>query len=110
MSPTRRNCSNSSSGPRKTGSDSTNTFRIRHALTGRVAYVLEHRQPAVSKTACCWVMRWSGSDVTRQTIAEKRLSTAAWKETLAVLTLGMAHDFRNIMAGIHSLSESFLSQ
>jgi two-component system cell cycle sensor histidine kinase/response regulator CckA len=49
-------------------------------------------------------------DVTRQTIAEKRLSTAAWKETLAVLTLGMAHDFRNIMAGIHSLSESYLSQ
>ena len=49
-------------------------------------------------------------DVTRQTIAEKRLSTAAWKETLAVLTLGMAHDFTNIIAGIHSLSESFLAR
>jgi nitrogen-specific signal transduction histidine kinase len=49
-------------------------------------------------------------DVTRQTIAERRLSTAAWKETLAVLTLGMAHDFTNIIAGIHSLSESFLAQ
>jgi two-component system cell cycle sensor histidine kinase/response regulator CckA len=49
-------------------------------------------------------------DVTRQTIAEKRLSTAAWKETLAVLTLGMAHDFRNMMAGIHSLSESYLHE
>src|SRR5580658_6747689 len=23
----------------------TNTYRIRHALTGRVAYILEHRQP-----------------------------------------------------------------
>ena len=49
-------------------------------------------------------------DVTRQTIAERRLSAAAWKETLAVLTLGMAHDFTNIIAGIHSLSEQFLEQ
>jgi nitrogen-specific signal transduction histidine kinase len=49
-------------------------------------------------------------DVTRQTIAEKRLSSAAWKETLAVLTMGLAHDFSNVMAGIHSISESFLAQ
>jgi two-component system cell cycle sensor histidine kinase/response regulator CckA len=91
-------------------SDSTNTYRIRHALTGRVAYVLEHRQPTISQNGLLLGYEVAWLDVTRQTIAEKRLSTAAWKETLAVLTLGMAHDFRNIMAGIHSLSESFLSQ
>ncbi len=94
----------------QTGSDTTNTFRIRHAVTGRVAYILEHRQPTISQNGLLLSYEVVWLDVTRQTIAEKRLSTAAWKETLAVLTLGMAHDFRNIMAGIHSLSESYLSQ
>lgn len=88
----------------------TNTYRIRHAVTGRVAYILEHRQPAISQNGLLLGYEVVWLDVTRQTIAEKRLSTAAWKETLAVLTLGMAHDFTNIIAGIHSLSESFLSQ
>lgn len=94
----------------QTGSGVTNTFRIRHALTGKVAYILEHRQPTVSKNGLLFGYEVVWLDVTRQTIAEKRLSTAAWKETLAVLTLGMAHDFRNIMAGIHSLSETYHSQ
>ncbi len=93
----------------QTRSAVTNTYRIRHAVTGRVAYVLEHRQPAISKGGLLLGYEVVWLDVTRQTIAEKRLSTAAWKETLAVLTLGMAHDFTNIIAGIHSLSESFLS-
>ncbi len=93
----------------QTGAAITNTYRIRHAVTGRVAYILEHRQPAVSQNGLLLGYEVVWLDVTRQTIAEKRLSTAAWKETLAVLTLGMAHDFTNIIAGIHSLSESFLS-
>jgi signal transduction histidine kinase len=92
-----------------TGAAVTNTYRIRHAATGRVAYILEHRQPAISHNGLLLGYEVVWLDVTRQTIAEKRLSTAAWKETLAVLTLGMAHDFTNIIAGIHSLSESFLS-
>ena len=93
----------------QTGAAVTNTYRIRHAVTGRVAYILEHRQPAISRGGLLLGYEVVWLDVTRQTIAEKRLSTAAWKETLAVLTLGMAHDFTNIIAGIHSLSESFLS-
>ena len=92
-----------------TGVAVTNTYRIRHANTGRVAYILEHRQPAISQSGLLLGYEVVWLDVTRQTIAEKRLSTAAWKETLAVLTLGMAHDFTNIIAGVHSLSESFLS-
>jgi PAS domain S-box-containing protein len=88
----------------------TLTYRIRNTQTGRVAYVMEHRQPSVSRGGlvlgyeCVWL------DVTRQTLAEKRLSSAAWKETLSVLTMGLAHDFGNVMAGIHALSESFLEQ
>ena len=93
----------------QTAAPVTNTYRIRHALTGRVAYILEHRQPASSRNGLLLGYEVVWLDVTRQTIAEKRLSSAAWKETLAVLTLGMAHDFTNIIAGIHSLSESFLS-
>ena len=93
----------------QTGTAITNTYRIRHAGTGRVAYILEHRQPAISQSGLLLGYEVVWLDVTRQTIAEKRLLTAAWKETLAVLTLGMAHDFTNIIAGIHSLSESFLS-
>ena len=88
----------------------TNTFRVRHRKTGRVTYIMEHRQALTSLGGlllgyeCLWF------DVTRQTIAERRLSTAAWKETLAVLTMGLVHDFSNVMAGIHSLSESFVAQ
>ncbi|MBC8001459.1 MAG: PAS domain-containing protein [Opitutaceae bacterium] len=87
----------------------TNTVRLRHVVTGRISYVLEHRKPVISGGL---LLGYEGVwlDVTRQTIAEKRLSAASWKETLAVLTMGLAHDFGNIMAGIHSLSESFLDQ
>jgi signal transduction histidine kinase len=94
----------------QTGQAVTSTYRIRHALTGRVAYILEGRQPAISRNGLLLGFEVVWLDVTRQTIAERRLSAAAWKETLAVLTLGMAHDFTNIVAGIHSLSEQFLEQ
>jgi len=47
-------------------------------------------------------------DVTRQMVAERRLAGAAWKETLAVVTMGQAHDFGNILSGIHSLSDGYL--
>lgn len=86
------------------------TFRIRHAKTGRVVYLLEHRQAVVSSSELVLGYEGVWLDITRQVIAEKRLSSAAWKETLAVLTMGLAHDFSNIMAGILSLAESFLAQ
>jgi signal transduction histidine kinase len=88
----------------------TSTYRIRHVQTGQVAYVLEHRQAVVSPNGLLLGYEGVWLDVTRQTIAERRLSTAAWKETLGLVTMGLAHDFSNIMAGIHALSESFLTQ
>lgn len=88
----------------------TSRFRVRNAGSGRVNYVLEHRQPIVSGTGLLVGYEAVWLDVTRQTLAEKLLTSAAWKETLGVLTMGLAHDFSNVMAGIHSLSESFLSQ
>ena len=95
---------------RQSGRTFTSTYRVRHAQTGRVAYVMEHRQPHVSRGGLLLGYEGVWLDVTRQTIAEKRLSSAAWKETLSVLTMGLAHDFGNVMAGIHALSESFLEQ
>lgn len=88
----------------------TITYRIRHTLTGRVAYILEHRQATLSSTGLLLGYDGFWLDITRQTIAEKRLSSSAWKETLAVLTMGLAHDFSNIMAGILSLSETFQAE
>ncbi|MDX1950581.1 MAG: ATP-binding protein [Verrucomicrobiota bacterium] len=86
------------------------TYRIRHAQTGRITYVYEHREAIFSSNGLLLGYEGVWLDVTRQTIAEKRLSSAAWKETLAILTMGLAHDFSNIMAGILSLSEAFQAQ
>ncbi len=88
----------------------TTTFRLRHAVTGKISHLLEHRRAV--RTASGLLLAYEGVwlDITRQTIAERRLSAAAWKETLAMLTMGLAHDFNNILAGISALSESFLEQ
>lgn len=88
----------------------TTTYRIRHAVTGKVSYILEYRRASVSKSGM--VLGYDGVwlDITRQTIAEKRLSIAAWKETLALLTMGLAHDFNNLMSGILSLTELMIAQ
>jgi len=93
-----------------TGQACAATFRVRNLRTGKVSHVREHRRPIIGPTGLLsgYVGVWL--DVTRQTMAERMLSSAAWKETLAVLTMGLAHDFSNVMAGIHSLSESFANQ
>jgi PAS domain S-box-containing protein len=84
----------------------TTNFRIRHARSGRIAYVQEHRLALRSSEGVLLGFEGVWLDVTRQTIAERRLSTAAWRDTLAVLTMGLAHDFGNILAGIHALAET----
>jgi len=70
----------------QTGQAVTNTYRIRHALTGRVAYILEGRQPAMSRNGLLLGYEVVWLDVTRQTIAERRLSSPPGRR-LAVLTL-----------------------
>ena len=88
----------------------TSHFRIRHAQTGRVAYITEFRR--AQRDNAGRILRYEGFwlDETRLTLSERRLAAAAWKETLGLLTLGLAHDFNNVLAGILALSESFLSQ
>lgn len=83
------------------------TFRIKNQITGKISYILEHR---ISVYRGGLLVSYHGVwiDITRQMIAEKRLMGSAWKETLAALTMGLAHDFRNTMAGIASLSDTLM--
>jgi len=94
----------------RTLQSATGTHRVRNLVTRQIHHVLEHRQAVVTNGGVLLGYEGVWLDVTRQTLAEKRLSGAAWKETLSTITMGMAHDFGNVMAGIHSLSESFCSQ
>ncbi len=86
------------------------SLRIRHAISGRVSYVTEHRRALRDERGqvCGYAGFWD--DVTRQTLSERRLATAAWKETLGLLTLGLSHDFNNVLAGTLALAESYLTQ
>jgi PAS domain S-box-containing protein len=85
----------------------TSTYRIRHIQTGRVSYLWEHRQAVLSSNGLLLGYEGIWLDITRQTIAERRLLNMSWKENLGTLTMGLAHDFCNIMAGIVALSETF---
>ncbi|HHY84780.1 MAG TPA: PAS domain-containing protein [Verrucomicrobia bacterium] len=86
------------------------TYRVRHSRTGRVTYVWEHRQPVrngsgrIAGYECIWL------DVTRQTIAERRLLDMSWRENLVTLTMGLAHDFGNVMTAVVALGETFESE
>jgi len=88
----------------------TGTFRIRHKHTGRVTHVAEHRQPVLDAEGR--LLGWDGiwQDITRQVLTERRLIHTSWKENLGTLTMGLAHDFCNLMTGIVSLSESFRAE
>lgn len=88
----------------------TCSFRVRHQTTGRVAYISEFRRALRDESGGLRSYEGFWTDVTRQALAEKRLATAAWKETLGLLTLGLSHDFNNLLAGILGLSEAYLSQ
>ena len=85
----------------------TGMFRVRHIETGRVTYLWEHRQPVHSSNGLLLSYEGIWLDITRQTIAERRMLNMSWKENLGTLTMGLAHDFCNIMTGIISLSETY---
>ena len=86
---------------------SARTFRLRHIQTGKITYVWEHRRAI--RTGNGLVLGFEGIwlDITRQTIAERRLLNMSWRENLGLLTMGLAHDFCNVMTGIIGVSETF---
>lgn len=82
-------------------------YRIRNPRTETTVYLLDVRSPV--RTASGLLLGHEGVwlDITRQKIAEHRLTSRGWKESLATLTSGLLHDFSNVMTGIHSLSELY---
>jgi two-component system cell cycle sensor histidine kinase/response regulator CckA len=84
----------------------TSTYRIRHIRTGRVSYVWEHRQPIRSSDGRTLGFEGIWLDMTRQTIAERRLMDLSWQKNLGTLSMGLTHDFCNLMTGIVALSET----
>jgi len=92
-------------------SKSTSTFTIKYRLrldqSMQIIYVMDIRTPI--KTSKGKLLGFDGVllDVTRQAIAEHRLSNSVWREGLTTLTNGLVHDFSNLMAGIFSISELY---
>jgi len=83
------------------------TYRIVSSPNGRITYMLDIRTPII--TATNKLLGYDGVfiDITRQAIAEHRLSNSVWREGLTTLTNGLVHDFSNLMAGIYSISELY---
>lgn len=85
-------------------------FRVRHKTTGRISYISEFRRATKDEGGHLTGYEGFWMNITPQALAERRLANAAWKETLGLLTLGLSHDFNNLLAGIMGLSEAYLSQ
>ncbi len=83
------------------------SYRMRKANHAGILYLLDVRTPLYSSTGLLFGYEGVWLDISRQAIAENRLTSTSWKENLATITGGLVHDFSNIMAGIHSLSELY---
>jgi signal transduction histidine kinase len=79
-------------------------FRLLHAQTGRITQVTAGAKGGPKFHEGFW------QDETPLVLAEQRLAAASWAEILSRLTPGFAHDFNNVIAGVHGLSDTFLSQ
>lgn len=83
------------------------SYRVELPPSGQLIYLLDVRTPII--TATNRLLGYDGVfiDITRQAIAEHRISNSVWREGLATLTNGLVHDFSNLMAGIYSISELY---
>jgi signal transduction histidine kinase len=90
---------------------STRPFSLVYRLVtpgvGGCVYVLDIRTPVRARSGLVLGYEGLWLDITRQKIAEHRMSTQAWKENLCALTGGLLNDFGNVMTGIASLSELY---
>lgn len=85
-------------------------YRILNPKTRALIYIYDIRLPIVLNNGTHLQDEGIWIDVTRQAVAENRISTSLWKENLAAITAGLVHDFSNSMAGIFSLSELYHSE
>jgi len=82
-------------------------YRLQLPDSTRIVHLMDVRTPRRSPQGILLGFEGVWLDITRQAIAEKRLTSAGWKENLALLTSGLLHDFRNTMTGISTLSEVY---
>jgi signal transduction histidine kinase len=82
-------------------------YRVLNPQTGTYLYLLDVRSPVRSASGLLLGYEGVWLDITRQKIAEHRLTTHAWKESISSLTSGLLDEFSNAMTGIYSLSELY---
>ena len=82
-------------------------YRMLHPKSQALIYVYDIRLPIVLGNGTHLQDEGIWIDVTRQAVAENRISSSLWKENLSAITSGLVHDFSNSMAGIYSLSELY---
>jgi signal transduction histidine kinase len=94
-----------------TGGGSRALFRLRRP-DGQCVWVSEFLQAQPAPAAPDGRPGFAGYwlDATRQVRAERALQEIAGGNTLGLITMGLLHDFNNTLAGILSLSETFLAQ
>ena len=82
-------------------------YRVLNPRTGTYLYLLDVRSPVRAADGLLLGYEGVWLDITRQKLAEHRLTTHAWKESIASLTSGLLDEFSNAMTGIYSLSELY---
>jgi len=82
-------------------------YRVLNPATGTYLYLLDVRSPVRSASGLLLGYEGVWLDITRQKIAEHRLTTHAWKESFSSLTTGLLDEFSNAMTGIYTLSELY---
>lgn len=79
------------------------TFRLRHARTGRITWVEQRRRGVTSGYEGYW------ENITERVHRNHQLSQAQWNATLGSATNRLVHDFNNLLTGILSLSDAYLT-
>ncbi len=85
------------------------SYRVHVPPADKIVYLLDVRTPIITTTNKILGFDGVFIDITRQAIAEHRLTNSVWREGLTTLTNGLVHDFSNLMAGIFSISELYYS-
>jgi signal transduction histidine kinase len=85
-------------------------FRLLHARTGAVIWLHEFCVPEFEPGGKLRGFAGIWLDDARAARLEQRLAATAWPETLGAMTAGLVHDFNNVLTGVISLSEHFLTQ
>ncbi|MCZ6671921.1 MAG: ATP-binding protein [Verrucomicrobia bacterium] len=80
-------------------------FRLLLPDDDRILYLMELRMPVRGLDGKLAGYEGLWLDLTRESIAERRLQQASWKESLAEISGSLSHDFNNVLGGLCGLSD-----